>query len=332
MITTLLSKLRGLLGRATPVPAAAVGPTVAFAAPLFIESRVAKNCRPSTITNYRCWLARAIRSYGSRPLASLNDDDLLTIIAEHCYDEACYYVAFLRWCVHTRILPAHHDMPRLPPQRLEDKPRPSYMRAEDVRTYLRTVHEIAPDLLAGFLLGFYAGLRPMEICRIRWEEIHVAEQWLTVESDVSKTRDMRIVQHIPPLLWHLLEPLAKASGPVMPFDTPDLAMFAWIRVRKAAGDIAGLRISHDFIRHTFATHLVAMTGNLSLTAMVLGHVGLKQLQRHYNGRATRAEGDAYFSMAQDAADTYRKTVSAIVALHLAQVHGNIGGSGKEALT
>lgn len=277
------------------------GPTIAEIMPLFLESRKRLGLRKSTLTNYGCFAARAVAEYGDLPLADFGDLHAAKVSADHCRDEAYYYITVINWAIKARKLPANHTRPVLPDLPRVDATRPCYMLAGDVRHFLRAVQQVDAEMLPAFILGFYAGLRPMEICRIRWQEIHVTDQRLNIEAQVSKIREHRLIEHIPPILWELLSPLAKPMGRVVPEDNEDRANFRWIRTRKLAAKVAGVPLGHDIIRHTFATHLVALTGNLAVTAHVLGHHDLRMIARHYNGVATRVEGMAYFDLDPDRA-------------------------------
>ncbi len=289
------------------------GLTLSQVLPLFLASREAKGVRAKTLAGYACWAARATREHGTVPLACIDEALLLRIIDAHCRDEADYYLCLLRWAIRVGHLPPDHRLPRLPEDKLADKRRPAYMLAGDVRHFLAAVAEIDAAMLPAFILGFYGGLRPQECCRIRWQEITPQDERLRIETWVSKIRRFRLIQHCPPLLWQLLHPLAKSSGRVIPEKDETHANFRWIRVRREAAERAGIRLGHDIIRHTFATHLVALTGNVSITAHILGHQDLGMLSRHYDGVATRAEGMAYFDLNPDAAMRYCSATAAWLA-------------------
>ena len=277
------------------------GPTVADLMPLFLASRREKGLRKATLTNYGCFAERAVREFGSLPLTAFGDAEAKRVIDTHCRDEAYYYLVLIRWAIKARKIPGNHTLPVIPDAPRVDAKRPCYMPAGDVRHFLQAVLEVDAEMLPAFILGFYAGLRPMEICRIRWQEIQVADSRLNVEAMVSKIREHRLIEHAPPILWDLLSPLAKPMGRVIPEANEDLAVFRWIRVRQQAARIAGVRLGHDIVRHTFATHMVALTGELAVTAHILGHHDLRMISRHYNGVATRAEGIAYFDLDSTAA-------------------------------
>lgn len=300
---SLLPTVRGFLRRLTHR-----GPTVASVMPAFLASREALGLRKASLVNYGCFGKRAIKAYGGWPLASINDATLREIIARHCSDEADYYLIMLRWAIRVDLLPRTHPLPRKPQTPKVDHKRPCYMLAGDVRRHLHAIREMDAEMLPAFLLGYYAGQRPMEVCRLSWEDIKVSDRQIRIEARVSKIRRHRLIQHVPPILWELLTPLLKTRGLIIPEVSEERANYRWIRIRKAAAAAAGIKLGHDIVRHTFATHLVALTGNPSFVAHILGHHDLSMLDAHYNGVATRAEGEAYFELDGAAAAQYVSSI------------------------
>jgi hypothetical protein len=59
----------------------------------------------------------------------------------------------------------------------------------------------------------FAGLRPFEVTRLRWERIHFETKQIEVLGETSKTRETRFVE-MEPLLCHWLLPFRLPDGAI----------------------------------------------------------------------------------------------------------------------
>jgi integrase len=151
-------------------------------------------------------------------------------------------------------------------------------------------------------LMLFAGVRPEEIHGIHkppllWEHIDRAARIVRIPSNISKTKQPRILEGLPDNLWEWLDDGPK-TGPVSEVAVRNVVVAA----QKAAGfrDGSGDVVrswTQDVMRHSFATYHVALYADPGKTALLLGHEGAPtMLYRHYRGLTTQAQGQAYFGI------------------------------------
>lgn len=142
-----------------------------------------------------------------------------------------------------------------------------------------------------FALSAFAGLRPDEVARMDWSNINFAEKLIRLPASASKVRRARLVPMEKALTAWLL-PYKKAAGPL----TPSPATIR--RARKSILVDASLpaKWPQDVLRHSFATHWMAVHAHEGRLAEILGN-SPTIVQRHYKGLTTRKEGAKYFAIA-----------------------------------
>lgn len=267
--------------------------TVGELLPHFLQSRVERNLRPSTMMNYRIWEKWMHKHWGQRLIARLKPADIVGLLTAKSRNHAMMAQVMFRWLISEGGLSRTFDCGKLPLPPRSDEKVISYLSPEESRRFLEAVK---PEYKAAFVLALYAGLRPYECARIHWESIHVKERRLRVEARVSKIRRARIIEGVPTILWQSLRPHERKYGRVITGATSDeKAVYRILHERARAAREAEVRLGHDILRHTFATHYVALTGNLGTAAKILGHYDLSMLSTHYDGVTTRAEGKNYFA-------------------------------------
>jgi len=234
--------------------------TVAELLPHFLTSREERNLRPMTLVNYGVWAGVMAREWGARAVRQVRPSQITGLLQSHSRNYAQCAQAFFRWLVKLRVLPLTFDPGTLPLAPRSDEKQPCYLTPAETRAFLAAVR---PQYRGVFVLGFFAGLRPYECCRIEWPSINLTERRIKVEARVSKIRRARIVEGVPAVLWSLLRQCPDRTGRVLPAhgDTAEhVAVARWIHERRRAAAVAGVTLGHDVIRHTFATYYVALTG------------------------------------------------------------------------
>jgi integrase len=152
----------------------------------------------------------------------------------------------------------------------------------------KLILEKAPQTLRdAFLLIFDAGMRPMEVAELQWENVDLLRGVILVAR--SKTRSGRrhlpLTQRVRDMLVARLSKVETGSKwvfpspryPGKPLARPSIsAMFA--QFKREIG------LPKDLVlysaRHTFATDLMGATGNLSQTQRMLGHASIATSTRY----------------------------------------------------
>jgi len=167
---------------------------------------------------------------------------------------------------------------------------------ENEPVHIFTVEEVkrlleAADirLLPDLLLGLFAGLRPMcEALRLESQTINFQKRYIEVTAKRSKTRQRRFVQMSENLaIW--LEPLQSLLDERLNYHRCRVA-----RVRACAA--TGIKWHQDILRHSFASHHLALYENAAKTSLELGHRSADMLFEHYRELVTKEDAHTYFSI------------------------------------
>lgn len=150
------------------------------------------------------------------------------------------------------------------------------------------------EYLPVLAIGAFAGVRPEEINRLRWEDIDFEEGTIQVNASVAKTRKKRFAE-IPANLAAWLRPYAGRVGPVGPPNLQKLRL-----ATMAAADIK--RWPQDVLRHSFASAHYAFHKNPAHTALLLGHSDQNMLLTHYRNLMKPSEAGRYWKLAPNAAE------------------------------
>jgi integrase len=151
-----------------------------------------------------------------------------------------------------------------------------------------------PEYIPVLAIGAFAGLRPEEINKLRWEDLDFHERTIRVNASASKTRKKRFSE-ISDNLMAWLQPHAGRLGPVPP---PNLQ-----KMRRATMKAANIeKWPQDVLRHSFASAHYAFYKNPALTALRLGHRDQDMLLTHYRDLMKPSEAAKYWEIAPEIAD------------------------------
>lgn len=152
---------------------------------------------------------------------------------------------------------------------------------------------IAPrlDLVPFIAIGGFGGVRPMEMARLEWADIHWQRGVIEVAKHKAKTAARRLIP-IQPNLAEWLAPFRNGRGHICSANT-------WRHVTALAKSI-GLEWPHDVLRDSFISYRTAVTQNLSQVALEAGNS--ERIIRHsYLELRTPEEGKAWFSVMPEGA-------------------------------
>jgi integrase len=150
--------------------------------------------------------------------------------------------------------------------------------------WLSVVREVAPELLAGWGVAFFAGLRWSEISRLDWSRVRLDRGHIEVTAGTAKTKSRRLVT-VTEVLRGVLAPLA-GEGLVWPH-SPKRGLERCFRAY-------GGRLPRNVARHSFVSHHLAAHQDVALTELEAGH-SRAVLFQHYRELVTREDGVAYFA-------------------------------------
>ncbi len=139
-------------------------------------------------------------------------------------------------------------------------------------------------------LMLWAGIRPVELTRLRWEDVDLGHRVVTIEARHSKTGGARHVTLHSVLLRWLRE--------TVPFRLPHahIVPTSWIRRWRALRVAAGFNEwNPDALRHTFASYHLKYFADLKALQIDMGHADTQLLRTRYLGmRGVTSEGALEF--------------------------------------
>lgn len=149
--------------------------------------------------------------------------------------------------------------------------------------------EAADDAsLPYFAIGAFAGLRPAELQRLHWEEIHFGSKLIEVKAAKSKTARRRFIK-LRPNLEGWLRPYRKHHGQICP---PGLRN-SELETRRRA------KITDwpaNALRHGFASYHLAHFKNAAELALEMGHTNQQMIFDHYRQLVQPAEAARYWKI------------------------------------
>lgn len=149
------------------------------------------------------------------------------------------------------------------------------------------------------VIGLFCGLRTAELCRIKWRHVNLEAGHVEVGSDIAKTASRRLVPIPPSAQAWLKAHRGKPEAPIYPEHSTTLPK----RISEAC-EAAGIRRIPNGMRHSWVTYRVAVTGDVSRTALEAGN-SAAVIHQHYRGLATKDQGEAYFFGYCSSADRQR---------------------------
>jgi integrase len=144
-------------------------------------------------------------------------------------------------------------------------------------------------------LEAFGGLRFSSAQRITREDLADAARGITFPAAKHKTGKRHYVEGFPANLWAWIETAPAECWELSPrlYALDKRAMFEAAKLKGGDKDDEALR---NCLRHSFATYHLAAHKNSAATAYLLTHSKPTMLYQHYAGRATQADGLAYFEI------------------------------------
>lgn len=258
-----------------------------------VEASVAARAgrRPSTVADLRYLARRLLRinpDLVARPLRAVSTKEC-RVCLERAFETPSQFKkgrAFLHsvfsfgirrgWCAANPV--AGVETPRIREREIEPLTIPEIVRLTR-ETSSPGFRDCAPAL--GVML--WAGVRPCEVARLRWEDIDWEENIIALRPRHSKTGGARHVSIAPVLRRWLARD--RGSGGLCP---PNWKR-KWSYLRNRAGLDAWRQ---DTLRHTFASYHAKHFRDLPGLSLEMGHADLKLLRTRYINMGRLTRGDA----------------------------------------
>lgn len=247
------------------------------------------------------------------PMPALRAEDVADVLARYAAPRSYNGMAdrircALRWGAREGLCPPGlaDGIARRP----ETFREPSFFLPDRVERIFRTAEahpgETAGDIGVVLTLGFFAGVRTVEIRRASWEDLDLDGAVLRIPRPKGWTNGMRprlveLERNAAAWLAHWRRWLAGRRrgrlphGPMVP--KPWL-FAAWKKAwLEPAGDSWGRDANANVMRHSYATHHVGAFRNAAATALNLGHGhSTAMLEEHYRGLVAKSTAEKYWKI------------------------------------
>lgn len=144
------------------------------------------------------------------------------------------------------------------------------------------------ELFGRLALEAFAGLRFASAQVITGADIDFAARGIVLPAAKIKTRRRQFIDGLPDNLWAWLEWSQPSAWVMTPRQYLEAKSLAFVR--------ADVPHPRNCLRHSFTSYHVAANKDAARTSVVLCHTSPAMLWRHYKGRATEADGLAWFRL------------------------------------
>ncbi len=153
------------------------------------------------------------------------------------------------------------------------------------------------DCLPALGLMLFAGVRPGEVARLRWCDVHCEEGALSISARHSKTGGARRVELCPALQKLLQHRFPECARQPQQLICPPQWQRRWRKLRRAAGFTSCW--VPDVLRHTFASYHALTHRNLPALQLQLGHRDARLLMTRYLNLTglRRSDSDRFWRLA-----------------------------------
>lgn len=226
-------------------------------------------------------------------VSRITKQDVLDFIEEFSPATQAAYLrelnALFNFCMKRGYCAANPCMGIDPPR--VDRGVPECMSVTDVNCFMQSLylHKDYYRYYCHAALGFFAGLRPQEIQRLSWDNVNLPEGIITITPEIAKTRRVRHVT-----VSDNLDRWLNTSY------CGNLTQINFDHIRRKVCKELGIAWPHDCMRHTYASHHVAMHRDAALTAHEMGHTqGVDLLYKHYRGLVTQKDAKRFWAIVPD---------------------------------
>ncbi|MCM2276105.1 MAG: hypothetical protein NDI75_15055, partial [Candidatus Didemnitutus sp.] len=173
---------------------------------------------------------------------------------------------------------------------------PATFTAAQVKGLFTKAAKLHPSLLPMMILQWFAGIRPTATHLMDWRDIDFGKRHIVIQPEANKTRQPDLVDSLPDAFWEKLAPFRQDAGPVRA--PAHIKRYREVRNALGYGEPPRKRWPTDVARHSFASHLYGLSGDIVEVSRALRHTGSKVTLKHYVAKhVTLEEGKAYFALA-----------------------------------
>jgi site-specific recombinase XerC len=267
-------------------------PTVTVAVTDFLAAKKSEGISAAAYSHYKKWLGRFSAAFGARQVSSITRDEISPWLATLGLGDVTTHGHFVRvrslftWLVNIGKLARNPcngiKAPKITPEDVE------VLTVTDGGKLFAKATADTRELFGRLALESFAGLRFASAQVIAGADIDFAARGIVLPAMKIKTRRRQFIDGLPDNLWSWLEWSKPSAWAMTPRQYLEAKGLAFVR--------ADIPHPRNCLRHSFASYHVAAHKDASRTSVILCHSSPAMLWRHYKGRATEADGLAWFGI------------------------------------
>ena len=267
-------------------------PTVTVAVTDFLAAKKSEGISTAAYSHYKKWLGRFSAAFGARQVSSITREEISPWLAMLGLGDVTTHGHFVRvrslftWLVNIGKLARNPcngiKAPKITPEDVE------VLTVTDGGKLFAKATADTRELFGRLALESFAGLRFASASVIAGADIDFAARGIVLPAAKIKTRRRQFIDGLPENLWAWLEWSKPAAWAMTPRQYLEAKSLAFVR--------ADIPHPRNCLRHSFASYHVAAHKDASRTSVILCHSSPAMLWRHYKGRATEADGLAWFGI------------------------------------
>lgn len=262
----------------------------------FVRVKQSENLRPRSLEDIRFHLRHLSRAFRG-PVSQVTTATLSAwlegqgIGPSSKRKKLTVYGQFFSWCGQRGYCdPKENPVSGIRKPKVRNDHEPATYSPDQLRVILE---EADPAFRRVVALMAFAGLRPMEAQRLRWEQIHWDEGAIHLSPRGAKTRSARRMPILSPLRDWMGDP--PAQGPVW-----HLSDMGVKRARAALKERLPFQWIPDGLRHSWISNRLVLIQNEAQVALEAGN-SPEVIFKHYRAIKNRAEAEAWFDVRPRAA-------------------------------
>ncbi|MEM4638360.1 MAG: tyrosine-type recombinase/integrase [Thermofilum sp.] len=279
---------------------------------LYISHLVARNRSSKTIKSFRSILKMFLEFLGSKHVREVTvyDIDLfLAKLREMGWGPSSLYTAAVAVKRYLEFLGlgdqiAGFELPR------REKRLPRYLEPDEVARMAGSCSNLRDRLI--LLLLYTTGLRVSELVSLKRDDIDLERRAIRVRGKGGKERIVFFPESLASILGNYLSSLGDGSEYVFPSSSGHIHYTTVERIVRRAAEAAGIKkkVSPHVLRHSFATHSLAMGLDIREIQELLGHSSLSttQVYAHISKERLKRDYDRVWSKAVPLEGTGRVTL------------------------
>lgn len=268
-------------------------PTVSVAVADFLAAKKSEKITAAALSHYTKWLGRFSAAFGERRVSSISRDEISPWLATLGLGDVTTHGHFVRvrslftWLVNAGKLARNPCNGMKPPQITPEEV--EVLSVADGAKLFGKARDESRELFGRLALESFAGIRFASAQVITGADIDFTSRGIVLPAAKIKTRRRQFIDGLPDNLWAWLEWSKPSAWSMTPRQYLEAKSLAFVR--------ADIPHPRNCLRHSFTSYHVAANKDAARTSVILCHTSPAMLWRHYKGRATEADGLAWFRIA-----------------------------------